>query len=369
MFPLPDNSIFLLRRCGQFLFFAWSVAALCGQSAPIALETPHFRIVAAAKDISFAEKIVLSLENTRSALASLNTISWQPTRPVFVYLPPTRREFSRIARQSYEQGLFTSGARFDWITLNPESSFPTEVAAHEYLHAVLHQILPDLPRWLTEGLCEYYATLTYESRRGETSLLVGRPPGHRLATLRRSSPWPRSRLEEIYRDTDAYAWAWAYTHRLAADPRFPVSLTESPFAWPTNFMPPLPGDEFPPRRYPAPPPPSVTARLLDPATAQDLAEDARRTFLAGEVPDSAPEQIFLRALRLFDDGQAAAARPLLEEATRLRPTQSSWWLTLAATYAELREAELAKRAAQRALATAANQTERDAAQAQLARLP
>jgi tetratricopeptide (TPR) repeat protein len=340
------------------------LAALPAPAQPLALESPNFRILSSPKDRKLAEKILTSLEHTRAALVTLKNLDWTPARPVSIYLPASRREFSRIARETYEEGLYQSGPRVDWLTLNPESAFPTDIAAHEYLHAVLAHRLPDLPPWLNEGLCEYFATLAFESQANQWRIVAGRPPGNRLAVLRRSSPWTRPRLEEIYRDTDAYAWAWAFTHRLAHDPAFP----QHPFTWPATFRNPLPTDEFPLRRYAASAPPTVTLQLLDPATAQDLNQDAAQLFSLSSA-DTSADELFLRGLRLFDDGDPAAARPLLEQATRLRPTQSSWWLTLASVYAELNDSTQEKSAAQKALATATNQTERQAAQAHLSRLP
>jgi tetratricopeptide (TPR) repeat protein len=106
----------------------------------------------------------------------------------------------------------------------------------------------------------------------------------------------------------------------------------------------------------------VELRALEIPLARDLAEQARQT-LKPQSDSGAGEEYFLRGSRLLDEGEASGALPLLEQAVQLRPSQSSWWLTLAQARAELQQWEAARQAANQALKSAANETERKAAQA------
>jgi tetratricopeptide (TPR) repeat protein len=272
---------------------------------------------------------------------------------VYVLLPENTKEFRKLVREDYESGLYVSGPRVDWITADPGASHLSEVLTHEYVHAVLNRVAPDLPRWLNEGICEYFASLRQEG----SSLVIGSPPGNRLALLSRGRVWDRRLLEGRDFPPEAYAWAWAHVHQ-AAPAVFASLAGWQDLPWRT----PRPGDDFRPRRlaiaFPAGPAP-VRLRAVE---TEELRESAAEAF-AVTPGESSAEAKFLAGLRLADEGRAREAVPLLEEAVRLRPSQSSWWLILSAAYGELGNQAGRRAAAQRALETAVTETERKAAQA------
>jgi len=261
----------------------------------------------------------------------------------------------------YERGLFISGPRLNWIAMDPDAAQPGEVIAHEYLHAVLNQRHRNLPRWIEEGICDYYASLRYVTSKAKSTLEIGAPPGSRLALLRRSVPWNVQRLADKEFPPEAYAWAWAHIH-LALRNASLATLLENPE---THRWTQARGDE----EYVATVR-SVTAIPLSPIVrlAATQAEELRAlatTAFEDSPPENSGESSFLAGLRLLDDGRPADARPLLETAVRLGPSQSSWWLTLASAYAELKLNSLQREATTKAINTAVTDTEKSAAEAAL----
>jgi tetratricopeptide (TPR) repeat protein len=367
-----DNSIFLLKRWRHrflsALVLTLSGGALAGQSTSIVLsyaaESPHFRIVASPRAANAAEKTLRRLETARAALMELHGRDWVAEGVLHVWLPESSRTFRRIVNMDYERGLFVSGPRLNWIAIDPDAAQPEELIVHEYLHAVLHRRYRDLPRWMEEGVCEYYATLRYITKSGQSMLETGIAPGNRLAVLRRSGGWDEKRLSGKEFPGEAYAWAWAHIHKALQDSELAALLeNRSTRKW----MQPRSDEEYKATLRPAPQPEQVDLRRLDAVTATELRALAAAAFetAPGEAPGEAK---FLEGLRLLDDGQATAARPLLEEALRVSPSQSSWWLTLANAYGELKLIVLQREAARKALNTAVTDTEKKAAEAALTAL-
>lgn len=345
--PEQHNSIFLLARWTFVVAFA---ATLC--PAATALRSTHFALYSGGLTAKQAESSLSRLELLRAALIELHGDSWVPSAPVTIFVPASEKQWHRLAGNSAEQGYFRSGSRRHWIVVNPMAPFFDDVLSHEYVHAVLHQALPNLPTWFEEGICEYYSTLELEHKSGKSELLLGRPPTRRLRQLRGVMQIELAALSRARLDVDSYALAWAATYVL----------------WPSwqpgqDFPARIPVGPFPLRRRPSLLSPRTTELHALPAVAVreiEAALAASFPLLALPAADNA-EQEFLSGSRLLDSGQPAAALALLESACRQRPSQSTWWLTLAFAYRELGRLSEARQTIERARSTAVNQTERDAA--------
>ncbi len=362
-----DNSIFLLKRWGcrllSALVLTLSGGALAGQSTSIgvsyAAESPHFRIVAAPRAAGLAEKTLRRLESVRAALTELHGEDWAADGVLHVWLPENARAFRKIVAMDYERGIFVSGPRLNWIAIDPDAAQPEEIVVHEYLHAVLHKRYPQLPRWIAEGVCEYYAALRYVNKGGKSFLEIGVAPGNRLLVLRRSGGWDVRRLAGKDFPAEAYAWAWAHIHLALRRNELSALLDGHASA---SWVQPRAEEDFPTTLRPAVAPPQVTVKRLDSTAAAELRALATSAFETS--PGTTPgETLFLEGLRLLDEGQASAARPLLEEALRASPSQSSWWLTLANAYGELNLRTLQREAISKAINTAVTSTEKSAARA------
>ncbi len=377
-----DNSIFLLARWWHrglsALVLTLSVGALAGQSTSIAvspavpayaLESPHFRIVAAPRAVRAAEKALQHLEKIRAALIELHGESWSAEGVLHVWLPEDRRQFRAAVREDYEQGVFLSGPRLNWIVIHPDAAKPEEVLTHEYLHAILHRNYRGLPRWIEEGVCEYYASLRLVTRKYRDYWEAGVPPGNRLAVLSRSEEFDVKRLSGRDFPPEAYAWAWAHIHLAARDADLPTLLAAlATKSTAMKWRMPSASAEFPARLWPATKPAPASPRRLTEHEALELRALAAEAFeTLGGPPQGEAE--FLEGVRLFDEGKTLDARPVIERAVRLRPAQSTWWLTLAYVYAELDLPFEFEGAIAKAFQTAANGTERSAAESLRRRYP
>jgi len=69
----------------------------------------------------------------------------------------------------------------NYIVLAPsdDREFTYRVIFHEYTHFLVHRSTPRVPKWLDEGLAEFYST--FDGSQRDSRMLVGRPiPSHRM---------------------------------------------------------------------------------------------------------------------------------------------------------------------------------------------
>lgn len=128
------------------------------------------------------------------------------------------REGSRIV------GQFLSHRDGNFITLNADSRLTggLGVVLHEYVHYLLNQNLPRIPRWLNEGLAEYYSTFSVE---GDYAV-VGRPVPRHLRWWRHHESVDVANILSAGSESDHfaeqagefYAVSWGLTHYLLSSP-------------------------------------------------------------------------------------------------------------------------------------------------------
>lgn len=282
-------------------------------------------------------------------------MNWASSRPLRIWLPSNEAEWRKIASTNAEQGIFLSDSNQDWIIVNPAASNFLEVLSHEYIHAVLHRTLPNLPTWFEEGICEYYSTLVLRRKGNRTEVIVGQPPARHRARL---DDLPTVAIAELARQPitiDSYAPAWAAAYHLwpsyKSGDKFPESLKVGPYRTRTIAI-----------AYVSP------DKTLSPLSTIELREieiEFRNLFpgllAAGSFATAEAEKIFLEGLRLSDSSQTKEAIPLLKQACQLRPSNSTWWQALALAYQEDKQFSEARIAIERALVTARNEAETVAA--------
>jgi len=111
-------------------------------------------------------------------------------------------------------GYFTSGPYRNYIALTAEREMERTIY-HEYVHQLTKETRA-WPRWLREGVAEFYSTI--EVRSGGEKLLLGRPIVSHVLWLRqafmplREFLDPDTRYDGIERTTTLYAEAWALVH-------------------------------------------------------------------------------------------------------------------------------------------------------------
>ncbi len=368
-----DNSNFLLARwrarVAAIMGLGWALSGMAfAQTEEVAYRSSHFRMIGGTK---YAEKALQRLESLRTALVALQGEEWVPARAVAVWIPSRRADWRRVRLSGREEGLYFTGPRTDWLAVQESAADLEQVLGHEYLHAVLDRVLARQPAWLVEGLCEYYSTLRWN---GARQIAVGAIPNHRRALLKSTTAWSRRDLETKPLDAAGYAWAWARVAEMAGRPQWKELLgrlrTEA-FRWEVaeavlgRLREPLAAEGLGIERKQsveaaAPPLPVLT--VLRRQEAAELEIDARHLAGLESATEGEAERGFLKGLRLLDDGRAQEAIRLLEDACRARPSQSSWWLALATAYSESGDRTQRKEAIAQALASAATESEKKAAQ-------
>jgi tetratricopeptide (TPR) repeat protein len=112
------------------------------------------------------------------------------------------------------------------LPIYAEREFTYEVAFHEYVHFLVYRNLRNVPRWLSEGLAEFYSTYFVDSR---GRAIIGRPPPGWVATLRIRpmlslskflDPESSARLFDNPAAANLfYAQAWALVHFMTLSDR------------------------------------------------------------------------------------------------------------------------------------------------------
>jgi tetratricopeptide (TPR) repeat protein len=196
------------------------LAALPAQCEWILLKTPQLELLTDAGEKS-ATRLLDRMSTVRQVLGE----GARAERPLRVFLFASEREFHSYAEGTVTEGFFQSGPERDYIVLPAGSGF-TRTVAHEYVHRILSHNASRFPRWLYEGLAEFYSTLEVKG----TTAVVGSPIEPHLFTLAKT-PWltaeqmepataASSHLNERELAGVFYAESWALVHLLKLAPKW-----------------------------------------------------------------------------------------------------------------------------------------------------
>jgi hypothetical protein len=131
-----------------------------------------------------------------------------------------------ITENEFVAGLYRRGGDHDYIVMNDDMPHETamRVALHEYQHLINHATWTSLPKWVDEGLSEFYST--FDELDGGKTYYVGVPIRNHVRAL---NNWGRTRVidfmaedgrtsasfNEIFKIGDFYAQSWALVHFFA----------------------------------------------------------------------------------------------------------------------------------------------------------
>jgi len=143
--------------------------------------------------------------------------------PVRVYVFAARRDFLDYEIDRNGAGFYHSGDHREFIVAYEDTALQ-RIASHEYLHMVMDHVSAPLPLWLSEGLAEFYSTISIHG----TKMRVGDTiPAHLslLATRRWLS------AEDLAQGNRAdgptlYAESWALVHMLSLSPAWRTGMPE-----------------------------------------------------------------------------------------------------------------------------------------------
>jgi tetratricopeptide (TPR) repeat protein len=156
-------------------------------------ETLHFKVLFDGYAHGGLSRKVISILNDayRTIGGSLN---YFPDRPVTVILY-TERDFFDITRASgWAGGLYDGKIRVPVRSVEGREEALRRVLFHEYAHSLVYSITPRCPRWVNEGLAEYFSGA--QRSRGR---------GHEMPLSSLESSFPATRL--------AAAAAYGESHR------------------------------------------------------------------------------------------------------------------------------------------------------------
>lgn len=196
------------------------VLALPAGAAWVRLASGHFELytdVGEGKGRAILER----LEVARHAFSAAPGAPPASPLPVRVLLFGSARDFRPLRPSESTVGFFQGGPERNYIVLEWAGEETGRVAVHEYVHLVLNHATVTLPRWLEEGLAEFYSTLEAD----RDAVAIGAPVIGHLETLRRGRWLDAGTLSSVTRDSPFYnrrelaaifyAQSWALVHMLS----------------------------------------------------------------------------------------------------------------------------------------------------------
>lgn len=212
------------------LCFAFAAEAAAADKAWWCVATPNFEVFTDAGE-TLGRKAAERMEQVRSVLAAAPP--WGGAQqPVRVYLFRSRADYAKYQPTEITEGFFQSSPEGDSIVLHTAAEDWPRIASHEYVHVVLNHAPAALPRWLEEGLAEFYSTMRPTGGR----LAVGGEIARHVQVLR-AGPWLRAEdLEAVDHDFAAfrrrkqeavfYAQSWALVHMMNFAPGYQERMPE-----------------------------------------------------------------------------------------------------------------------------------------------
>jgi Tfp pilus assembly protein PilF len=213
------------------LFLAIVIPLLACFSAPVSakdtwvsVRSRNFLLVGNASEKEI-RKVGRQLEQFRDVFSRLftemNLTSPVPTTVVVFKSDSSYRPFRAHANSA---GYFQSGPDVNYITLSTEGNAVHDslsVIFHEYTHLLVNNTYGIVPTWFSEGLAEYYSTVSIT---GDQKVVLGRPIASHIYLLRQKKMLPLRTLFQVdskspyYNEGDKqsvfYAESWALVHYL-----------------------------------------------------------------------------------------------------------------------------------------------------------
>jgi tetratricopeptide (TPR) repeat protein len=347
------------RHAAVLTVLAWLVLAASALTAPRAdrwleARAPHFAVVSNAGEEE-TRRVAVDFESVRTMLSGALPDALQDFgQPVVGLAVSNEQDFREVLPQFWERrGLrpvaaYWSGPHQHHIVLRVDASARERYRRllHEYTHLLTHVNVPDPPAWLDEGLSELWGAATVRDDHVE----VGRPLQHHLRRLQGGLWIPLEELLAMDRPPGPragrrlslfYAQSWALARYLVVE-RAPQGLELAPFEYvqalrqhPNRLEAArqafgnLPALERSLRDYVSSR--SVrTVRVELPGLKTGVAGNSTGTIRVR--PLSQAEALTMRARFLVDGERSQAALPLLNEAARLDPYETSTLETLGYLY-------------------------------------
>jgi hypothetical protein len=187
------------------------------------LQSPHFLVVGEVSPARLTA-IARTLEHFRQAAGRVfGDLAVEAERPLTVVVvnPLTLLDFAPGGSNNVA-AFYRQASERDYIVMGSNTFGGTdfEIVLHEYQHLITHANFPVTPKWVDEGLAEFYST--FEEADGGKRYKIGLPLEYHLATLSRNGAYPllpflqddgrSTTIDDRYRANIFYAQSWALIH-------------------------------------------------------------------------------------------------------------------------------------------------------------
>ncbi len=211
----------------QFAAMVFALAASASaDGAWLRLNTSHFEILTDASEQT-GRKLAARLEDVHAVFQQEVGPKSAPL-PIRVFLLRTEKDFELVRPSPGARGFYQSGADRDYIVLSAAGDLE-RTPVHEFVHLARGHSSPPAPRWLEEGLAEYYSTFAAGGGERDPTLIWGRAVESHLGILRtlgwRTAEEVASRSRSILHDgkeSDAvfYSQSWLLVYMLRHSPKY-----------------------------------------------------------------------------------------------------------------------------------------------------
>ncbi len=209
---------------GLMLFVCNGSAA--GSTKWIEVESPHFRVVTDGSQTD-ARHVAFGLEQLRYIFATeFPKLRLDSGAPLLVFAATDQNtaqsllpSLKKAKGGEYVAGIYFHGWEKQYAMLRLDHP---EIATvyHEYVHSILHINMRWLPRWLDEGIAEYYTYTRFENHKiyvGAPSIRSPMLRNYPLIPIEKlfspDSKWQGPMQEQLF-----YAESWALVHYMTFGP-------------------------------------------------------------------------------------------------------------------------------------------------------
>lgn len=216
-----------MRKAGfLFAYFLLGIISLnATDKGWVEVRSPHFRVLTDHSEEP-GQVVALGLEQIRAVFAeSMPGLRVDSNVETLLFAARDKTTMRRLLPESHWRnldqigGMYLKGSEVDYALMRLNSYQPQSIIYHEYLHKLLHMNYTRLPRWLDEGLAEFFANagmhegkayIGMASPRLELLVRHGVEPVEKIVSYDYASErtWDRMKLQTFY------AESWALTHYL-----------------------------------------------------------------------------------------------------------------------------------------------------------
>ena len=218
-----------MRRFSLLLILSVGLVARSGQGQWTLTQNSHLELYSqgggatATAEFTWFEQLRAFFEQSGVLGATFNDQNRPPLRVISLQ---SEKEYENFRLRSLSDAYYISDGERDYIVMAALHAGNFDLAAHEYLHYVLHVNGLKLPGWLNEGLAEFFSTLHFA---GNSYELGGDLPA-RTQTLRKNKWLPLADVLNLAgpvpvpytrKNVDMfYAESWALADMLIMSPQY-----------------------------------------------------------------------------------------------------------------------------------------------------